>query len=228
MASSKQKFLGRSDSLLVWQIADSAFPCGGFVHSGGLEANFQFRQVEAETLPEWIDVQLTAAARGILPFVFAAYDDPERLADIDRDFHAFMKSPVASRASRAQGQSLLASLLRIFDTQPLARLNVASRNSNTHFSPIFGAAMSLFGLERDETGRLFLFMCLRGWISAAVRLGIVGPIEGQQIQARHSQHVGRLVVVAGRTGIDDAAQTAPLLEILQGGHDRLYSRLFQS
>jgi urease accessory protein UreF len=28
--------------------------------------------------------------------------------------------------------------------------------------------------------------------------------------------------------VDDLAQTAPLVDLLQAGHDRLYSRLFQS
>jgi urease accessory protein UreF len=32
----------------------------------------------------------------------------------------------------------------------------------------------------------------------------------------------------GELTADDLAQTAPVIDILQGGHDRLYSRLFQS
>ncbi len=122
----------------------------------------------------------------------------------------------------------MASLIRIFDSAPLAGLNAVARASHGHFAPVFGAGMALLGLKRAEIGRLFLFICLRGWISAAVRLGLVGPIEGQKIQAQLSHRVSRLAAAAGRLSIDDAAQTAPLLEMLQGGHDRIYSRLFQS
>jgi len=32
----------------------------------------------------------------------------------------------------------------------------------------------------------------------------------------------------GALGEEDLAQTAPLLDLLQGHHDRLYSRLFSS
>ena len=35
-------------------------------------------------------------------------------------------------------------------------------------------------------------------------------------------------IAASALSIDDLAQTAPLLDLLQAGHDRLYSRLFQS
>jgi urease accessory protein len=69
---------------------------------------------------------------------------------------------------------------------------------------------------------------LRGLIAAAVRLNIVGPMEGQAIQFDLSRQAETLVERSlGRT-LDDLAQTAPLLEIWQGAQDRLYSRLFQS
>lgn len=227
MPAVEENFFGAVDQLLVWQIADSAFPSGGFVHSGGLEANVQFRQVQSDTLSEWIEVQITATARATLPFVFAAFDDTEGFERVDHAIHVFINNPVVSRASIAQGQALMTSLLRIFDSAPLAGLNTVARGSHAHFAPIFGAGMALLGLKRADVGRLFLFICLRGWISAAVRLGLVGPIEGQQIQARLSHRVARLCA-AGQSSIDGATQTAPLLEILQGAHDRLYSRLFQS
>lgn len=228
MPAIEENFFGGINPLLVWQIADSAFPCGAFVHSGGLEANSQFHQVEGESLSEWIEAQLIAAARATLPFVFAAYDHPEQFTRVDHAIHAFIHNPVISRASLAQGQSWMASLLRVFDCASLKGLDASVRGSYAHFGPVFGAGLAMLGLERGEAGRLFLFMCLRGWVSAGVRLGLVGPIEGQQVQARISQRLGRLADEAGRSSIGDAAQTAPLLEILQGGHDRLYSRLFQS
>ncbi len=71
-------------------------------------------------------------------------------------------------------------------------------------------------------------MHLRGWISAAVRLNIVGPLEGQTIQHQLADAAEAVATRFGEVALDDVAQTAPLLDLWQGTQDRLYSRLFQS
>jgi urease accessory protein len=75
---------------------------------------------------------------------------------------------------------------------------------------------------------LFLFIHLRGLVAAAIRLGIVGPMEGQALQHRLSPVAGEILAQCDGLTVTEAAQTAPLLEIWQGTQDRLYSRLFQS
>ena len=93
---------------------------------------------------------------------------------------------------------------------------------------MFGVASGAMGLCDRRTARLFLFFALRGQVSAAVRLGIVGPLEAQAVQHSLSRKAERLADAALSILPDDAAQTAPLLELWQGAQDRLYSRLFQS
>ena len=97
-----------------------------------------------------------------------------------------------------------------------------------HFWPIVGACCAWLGLDGAESARIVLFTSLRGLVSASVRLGIVGPMEGQAIQWRLSAAGENCVVDALNVRVDDAAQTAPLLDLFQGMQDRLYSRLFQS
>ena len=80
----------------------------------------------------------------------------------------------------------------------------------------------------DSAARLFMFCHARGLVSAAVRLGIVGPIEGQTIQARVSSHAQRMAELGTSLPIESSAQTSPMLELLASTQDRLYSRLFQS
>jgi len=79
-----------------------------------------------------------------------------------------------------------------------------------------------------RTLRLFLFGHSRGIIASAVRLGIIGPMEGQAIQYRLTDLSERVILRASLRTVDDAAMTSPLIELWQSAQDRLYSRLFQS
>jgi urease accessory protein len=65
-------------------------------------------------------------------------------------------------------------------------------------------------------------------LTAAVRLGIAGSFEAQRMQYGSVPWLDEVARRCGALTADDLAQTAPVIDILQGGHDRLYSRLFQS
>src|SRR5213075_510211 len=142
---------------------------------------------------------------------------------------AFTSNHVANRASRAQGRAFLLSTHRTFDLQGMGALrsHVIQRNLPGHFAPVFGVVGAQLGLSLVATMELFVFLQLRGWISAAVRLGIIGPLEGQAIQFRFADRA-RTTAEPWNLSLEHIAQTAPLLDLFQGGQDRLYSRLFQS
>ena len=65
-------------------------------------------------------------------------------------------------------------------------------------------------------------------LAAAVRLGIAGSYEAQQLQASCGPWLDELLRRAASLDLNDLAQTAPIADLLQARHDRLYSRLFQS
>jgi urease accessory protein len=163
-----------------------------------------------------------------LPLVLAVWQQPERLPELDRLCEAFTSNHVANRASRLQGQALLASAERIFQAPALSALRESGPPPFGHLAPVFGAVAGALGIGRRPTAQLYFFQHLRGVLAAAVRLGIVGPLEAQSLQHRLASVAQQVLENCEHRSVADLTQTAPWFDLWQGGQDRLYSRLFQS
>ena len=215
-------------SWIVLQLADSAFPTGGFAHSAGLEAALQAGEL-AGVEPVCRDL-IGQLAHGALPLVATVHDEPPRLAEVDAFARATLWSHVAARASKNQGRALLDVAARSFGHEVLvaARARLARQELDGHLAPVFGFVTRALGVDRDEALATFLHLGVRGALSAAVRLGCIGPAEGQAIHQRLHGALGDALARARTLALADVAQTAPLAELVQATHDRLYSRLFQS
>jgi urease accessory protein len=197
------------------QLADSAFPTGGFAHSGGLEAASQAGELD---LARFARETIWQTAYGALPLLKAAYEEPAQLAVFDARAEAFLVNHVANRASRTQGRAFLSTCSRIFSIAlPTAGLKL-------HLAPLFGAVSRKLELDLADSQRVYLWMTVRGMLSAAVRLGLAGTLEAQATLASLDETLDEALAAAP----DSLAQTAPLIDLLQATHDRLYSRLFQS
>jgi urease accessory protein len=218
---------GAQSVWLVWQLADSAFPTGGFAHSGGLEAAWRHGEVRnGVELESFVDSSLRQFCHGSLPFMIASHHELGRVLDLDLLCESFLLNHVANRASRAQGRALLASAERIFTLPPWQASE--QRPPYCHLAPVFGFVMRSLDVKFTAACRLFLFLQLRGLFASAVRLGIVGPLEAQTLQHRFAPRAEQMLDQDKSISIEEIAQTSPLLEIWQASHDRLYSRLFQS
>jgi urease accessory protein len=217
---------------LMWQLADSAFPTGGFAHSFGLEAAWQQGEVNAASMERFVRDAIAQAGQGGVPFVAAAHDDPDAdvLQAIDERCDAFLRNQVANRASRIQGRAWLGTIERSFPRPQVRALcdAVRARPMARHYAPLVGATLRTLDVNRQSAVRLFLFGVCRGTLSAAVRLGIVGTTDAQRLLAERAEDLDRTVARCEGLTMDGAAQTAPLIDLWQASHDRLYSRLFQS
>jgi urease accessory protein len=217
----------------LWQLVDSAFPTGGFAHAGGLEAAIALGAVRRPADVASFAVEAVRNAGSFwLPYLAAAHAAPEELAALDHRLDGYTPSHVANRASRAQGEAFLRAAAAAFgdDVAAVAELAHRARRERLpcHLAPVEGAALSLLGVPLTDARRMFLFAQLRGITSAAVRLGLVGPLEAQALQARTAPEVEAAAEASADVTLADAAQTTPLLDLYQGHQDRLYSRLFRS
>jgi urease accessory protein len=217
--------------LLLWQLADSAFPTGAFTQSGGLEAAWQQREVTGiESLQTFLRCSAWQAGYSALPIVNAAHRAPSRLADLDSLMDVFLRNPVANRASRAQGQGFVSACARAFSSDAIRLLEADVRSGGlfAHLAPVFGVGLKGLDVPRRDAGRLFLYVTVRGVLSAAVRLAIVGPLHAQRMQADCHKDIEGVLERCGDLEDEDLAQASPLIDVFQGTHDRLYSRLFHS
>jgi urease accessory protein len=223
-----------AEAMSTWlflQLADSAFPTGGFAHSGGLEAAWQLGEIRGrDGLELYAADSLGHCGRSALPFVTATHAEPGRFAAWDRWYDATLPNPVANRASRALGQGLLTGASAAFGREAIGLLKLTVRRDRlaAHLPTVTGAVCAAAGLDQAATRQLFLFLHLRTLVSTAVRLGIVGPLEAQAIQHRLAAVAGAVSTDCAGLLPEDAATSAPLLDLFQGHHDRLYSRLFMS
>jgi urease accessory protein len=218
------------DAFLLWQLADSALPTGGFAHAGGLESARALGLVsDGDDLEAFAVEALRGAGSFALPFVAAAHRDPGAFDALDLRCDACTPGEVANRASRAQGQGLLrAGAVVVGGPVTALAERVRSARLPGHLPPVHGAVLRAAGADLDDTCRLFLFGALRGLCAAAVRLGLAGPMEAQGLQARLAPEAEAVARTSAGLDVEDVAHSNPLLDLVQSHQDRLYSRLFRS
>jgi urease accessory protein len=215
----------------ILQIADSAFPTGGFAHSAGLEAAMAHGEAATPAaLDTYVASHLWNAGHASMPFVAAAHDRPAEVAALCEWNDATLTSHVANRASRTQARAFLATCAQVFAEPAVVDLadRARRREHTAHVAPVFGAVLRALGVARGDTLALHLHLALRGLISAAIRLGAVGPLEAQRFHVRHGATLDAVLAQCSSLRPEDAATVAPLQDVFGATHDSLYARLFQS
>ncbi|KAI5057055.1 hypothetical protein GOP47_0028873 [Adiantum capillus-veneris] len=224
----------------IWQLLDSILPTGGFAHSLGLEAAVQLGNVcDNPSLHRFALSSLLNTASLLLPFVFAGSSSPsiEKWKLLDTTLHAYLSNKVVRNASIAQGTALLRVASSVFVEHPLLKeMKALTRSSqevctmpiHIHHAPLFGIIFGLLLVDPMNAQRAFLFVTLRDMLSAATRLNVVGPLEAAQMQHSLASDAESLLLKYGNRSIKDVYQAAPTLDVIQGVHDNLFSRLFRS
>ena len=171
---------------------------------------------------------------------------------LDRRLDAHLAgNHVAHRASVAMGAAFIRAAIAAYgdDATIGAKLKDVKRisrveKSGGHLATTFGAVVGCLGLSTRRAARLFAYLTLRDVLSAATRLNLVGPLEAAASLRRCSGRCDEMAAEAAisaaalRSGapkehavaaaVSRAANTSPLTDLIQGGHDALYSRLFSS
>jgi urease accessory protein len=211
---------------LLLQLADSAFPTGAFAHSQGMEAAWQRGLLASdEDLELRLRELVVTTAHAALPFVGEAHGAADPAA-VDAEQDAFLSGQVANRASRAQGRAFLLAAAATLDDPAVTALREMLPCG--HLTVAMGASLARAGLDRDHARQLHLFGAVRAALSAAVRLGVTGPLAAQHLLRRLHPAMDAALEETRDLTSAEACSASPLIELVQSTQDRLYSRLFQS
>ncbi len=213
-------------------LADSALPTGSFAYSYGLESSLTFGLIKTE--PEfraYLYSFLQQAVGFELPFITSAITVAlDNLAPLLNEYDAQLLTPALHRASLTQGKNWLKLLATFYPEAGLAKLNyeLARQQLPAHFVPLFGLSLGRAGFERATIQATYLHLALRDQLSAAIRLGFIGPMAGHLLQHDFYAVFDNLLSAADIRPYTEATRCTVLLDIAQLLHEDVYSRLFQN
>ncbi|KAI4305866.1 hypothetical protein L6164_029202 [Bauhinia variegata] len=218
-----------------WQLLDSLLPTGGFAHSFGLEAAVQSRLVSGpDELKSFVIHVLENTGSLLLPFVYSAAKTPdlETWHKLDKILDATLTNEVSRKASMAQGSALMRVASSVFSEVPslktMRQTSLGSGAVSFHHAPIFGLICGALGFDSITSQRAYLFITMRDVVSAATRLNLVGPLGAALLQHQIAITAEAILEKWMNRPVEEACQTAPLLDTVQGCHGYLFSRLFSS
>ncbi len=195
----------------IMQMADGGLPTGGFAFSQGLEAAAVLGVATEDSLESYLVGLLEQAAGFELPYL----NDFYRGADILEEYDATFLTEAQYKASLSQGRAL-------------ARLWNWEAPEPPHYLALLGIGLAQEEWTLESVQRLYLHTLLRDQLSAAVRLSLTGPIHANRMQKNLYRAAERVRLLYLHSTHEEAARCSPVLDIAQGAHSRLYTKLFQN
>ncbi|MGM1064583.1 urease accessory protein UreF [Saccharothrix sp. Mg75] len=214
--------------LVAVMLADSRFPGGGHVHSGGLEEAAARGLVHDEaSLRSFLVGRLRTA--GALGAVFAAAATRGRYAELDVELDARTPSPAQRAASRTQGRGIARAATRAWPSAELTGLLRAT--PRPHHPIVVGVLVA----DPFAAAQTVAYHAVTGPATGAIRLLGLDPFGVNAVLARLAPEIDAVAAHAVRHADDDPADlpapSAPGLDLLAEAHDRHHAeevRLFVS
>lgn len=99
-----------------------------------------------------------------------------------------------------------------------------------HFAVVFGLAGRVLRIDLARLTSVFLQSHAKAVLSAAVRLSLIGPYESTHILASKATQIAikECVAQTSSVSVEQCGQSFSLIDIWQGRHEVLYSRIFSA
>lgn len=211
--------------LLTW--LSPAFPVGAFAYSGGLERAVHDGWVkDADGLEGWIAATLSHGAGWNDAVLFAEAwrerGNAEGLRAVAELAEALAGSGERHRETMALGAAFLAA------AREWARPVIEARGEAVAYPVAVGAVAGLNGVALAPALAGFLHAAASQLVSAGLRLGVAGQVQGVAILSRLEATLLALAARAAASTLDDLGTATIRAEIEIMRHETQYSRLFRS
>ncbi|MCB2407288.1 urease accessory protein UreF [Hymenobacter lucidus] len=214
-------------------LVDSSIPTGSFAYSYGLESSITFGLVRTQSeLRNFLYSHLQQIGSLELPFINSCFQLglTDELRPAAQEYEALLLVPALHKASVVQGRNWLKLLTSFYPAAAMSGISqwFAEQEIPLHFTLVFALGLQRAGFAAEQVQTMYLHMLLRDQLSAAIRLGFLGPLEGHQLQ--HDFYAVFEHIVAAQAGktYAEATRSAFVLDVAQVLHEDIYSRLFQN
>lgn len=217
-----------NQDLGLLQLSDSFFPTGLYSTSSGLEALVSEESVSDERLYRFIVTQIEQQLGPCDCVALMNAINLESALEIDRTISAMKCVREVREASCSSGIQLLKTTQRFSDDETLSGfLDAAKRGMTPCMYPVaFGVCSHALGIDRRRAAISFLYGFVVSMIGAALRLGIIQHIRGQEIIHELKPVIIRAVRMSGNAVISEMWQFAPHLDICQMRHEKMDMKMF--
>ncbi len=226
-----------SEKLILIQLADSFFPSGSYTLSHGLESLVQQDKIQqSEDLRAFLQILLhnKIGTCDLVALIHAyqgsAIDNLEMIKQADNQLFAQNLIEITRKTQRQSGRALLMVAQSTWKNEQLDVLDHSRLLHQFHclHPVVFGVVGSIAGLTVTDTAVAFLHGFVTGLLGAAIRLGILGHLQAQQILLQLASDIEATYHTASSMSLNQMWSCTPAIDLAQMHHGKLASRLFAS
>lgn len=223
-------------ALQAW--VSPAYPVGGYAYSHALETAIDKNNVhDADTLAGWVsdNLQYGSGWNDAVLFVetMRRFQDPvdhtrrQALYDIAELASAMCLTSELQQECLQQGAAFLGVTCAAWPHGELDSFRAEIENK-TAYPVCFAVAAAAHQIDRQDALQAYLLTMTSNWISAAVRLNVVGQTMGQRLAAASALTIQDIAEKALPSSLDDLGGSIFLNEIASFQHETQNARLFRS
>lgn len=226
-----------NNQLALLQLADSFFPSGSFTLSHGLESLVRQKQItNAEEFATFLEILLAnkIGSCDLVALIHAyrgSQDNNFALIQL-ADEQLYCQTPIElnRQIQQKSGRALLMVAEETWDSPQLKLLQTKTAAKEIHcLHPIiFAVVAQTAGIDCRNTAIGFLHSYVTGLLGAAIRLNVIGHLQGQKILLALSNDIEFAYEKARCLSLDEMWTCTPTIDLAQMQHQKLKMRLFAS